>query len=68
MNEKGTFLAIYLTDDAFRYIKCKRKEHVKDDVHFSFIYLLFKKFLNFYLIAALEIKLYLFAPCIIVSS
>lgn len=63
VNEEGTFLGSYLTDDSFNYIKMELREYV-DDMHFSIV----NCSLTSFLFAALEIKLYLFVLFIIVLS
>lgn len=62
VNEEGSFLGSYLTDASFNYTKTDPRENV-DDVHLFIANCCLTSFLTF-LLATLEIKLYLFIPFI----
>lgn len=48
VNEEGTFLGSYWTDDRFNYVKIEPKEYVEDDMHLSIVNILFNKFLKLF--------------------
>lgn len=48
VNEEGTFLGSYVTDDSFNYIETEPREYVEYYMHLSFVNCCLTSFLTFF--------------------